>query len=199
MSASVLLRIVVPLCLAATLAADALAQGQIDRAAQRQRIARERAEAQAAYRRDEAACRQRFAVTPCMDEARARRRGVLERLDNEQAVLDEWERKRRAAERMERIEEKLRQAESRPRPGMVVKPRQGAASAPPAAPAASAPPVDPAPQRPAAAHDSAAAKAAYERRVESAERHREALEKRNAERAARRPPAAPLPATPASR
>jgi colicin import membrane protein len=171
--------------------AEVSAQGAVDRAAQRQRMARERAEAQAAYRRDEAACRQRFAVTPCIDEARARRRGVLERLDHEQAVLDEWDRKRRAAERMERIEEKLRQAESRPRPGMVVKPRHPAASAPASEPAT--------PRRSADTHDPKAAEAAHHRRNESAERHRAALERRHAERAARRPPAASLPATPASR
>lgn len=187
-------RIVALIWLAGVMAADAAAQGQVDRAAQRQRIARERADAEAVYRREEAACRQRFAVTTCIDEARSRRRGVLERLDNEQAVLDEWERKRRAAERMERIEEKLRQAESRPRPGMVVKPRQAPASAPMPA---SAP--EPAPRRSADTHDPATAKADYERRRQSAERHREALEKRNAERAARRPPAASLPASPVSR
>lgn len=192
-------RLLALLCLAAAVAGEASAQAPLDRAAQRQRIARERAEAQAAYRREEAACRHRFAVTPCMDEARARRRGVLERLDQEQAVLDDWERKRRAAERMERIEEKLREKESRPRPDMVVKPRRAPAAAA-SSPAPEPAPIAPAPARRATAeHDAAAAKAAYERRSESAQRHREALERRNAERAARRAPAASLPASPASR
>ena len=70
---------------------------------ERERIARERAQAHSNYAQQELECRQRFVVTSCVDAARAERRETLDHLDAQQRVLDEAERKRRAGERMERI------------------------------------------------------------------------------------------------
>lgn len=176
-------------CLVLTmLAAPALAADGIDAAAQRERIARERAQVEAAYRSEAARCAGQFSVTACVDRARSTRRAAIERLDHERAVLDDMERKRRAAERMRRIQDKLRAAETRPPPQVHAIPRSTKAVR--SAASASAPPAEPA----ASTATARTAEAAYEERQREAAAHREAVERRNAERAARRAPAAPLPA-----
>jgi colicin import membrane protein len=169
-------------------AAPAFAGDGIDVAAQRERITHERAQAEANYHKEATRCAGQFSVTACVDRARSERRAAVERLDHERAVLDDMERKRRAAERMRRIQDKMRAAETRSPPQVHAIPRSakaGRAAASAAAPDA-APPASSAPAR--------AAEAAYKQRKREAAAHREAVERRNAERAARRAPAAPLPA-----
>lgn len=177
-------------CLVLTmLAAPALAGDGIDPAAQRERITHERAQAEADYRGEEARCAGQFSVTSCVERARAKRRAAIERLDHEHAVLDDMQRKRRAAERMQRIQDKLRAAETRPPPVVHTVPRSAKAAR--AAASGAALPEE----APASAASSRAAEAAYQQRQREAAAHREAVERRNAARAARRPPAAPLPAS----
>jgi hypothetical protein len=175
--------------LSCALVAGARAGQGADTDAQRERIAREREAIEARYRAEQARCTAQFVVTACVDSAKAERRRQLEPLDRELAALDEMERKRRAAERLARIEEKARERAARPAPVLRAPrvPRAPPAAAPSAT--ASSPPSSP---RVAAPRPDA--QAAYERRLREAQAHREAVEKRNEERAKKKPPAAPLPA-----
>lgn len=206
------------------LAGAATAQVGPGDAAERERIVRDRAAAQERFQSARSDCEARFATTACLDAARAERRGALERLKREEVVLDTALRRQRAADRMRRIQDKAREADARPpaavlpaTPGrgpMEKKVRQPArtprAAASPSEPqaATAAPRVGvPAPAAPvkrtaapARRSDDAARRearrAAYERRQADLQAHREAVQRRNAERAARDKPAAPLPPRP---
>lgn len=167
-------------------------------AKEKARIRAERASVERRYQAALTACGDRFAVTACTDAARADRRAAIERLSREQGVLDDAERKDRAAQRLRRIEDKMREVDQR---------RE--TEAPAGAPARPASATRPAPSRhitraTAPAHrasdagdrEAAARAAAAQRRASEAQAHREAVERRNAERAAKKAPAAGLPAAP---
>ncbi|HSB25103.1 MAG TPA: hypothetical protein VLE94_18535 [Burkholderiaceae bacterium] len=169
--------------------------------AQREQLDVRRAAAEARYERTVRECERGFVVTSCVDKAKAERRATLDRISREQVALDDAQRKRRAEERRQRIAEKQAQQALR-----------GSASAPgaevlapraPSAPASSATPGRRFEQRTAeeeaAAQAEAARRAAQaQERRERAQAHAEAVRQRNAERAAQRPPAAPLPVPGAS-
>lgn len=165
----------------------ACTQVRADERAERARIARERSEATALFEQRQRDCEQRFAVTSCVDEARAAHRQTLLRLRGQESVLDEAERKRRAAQRMEAIRDKV-SAEAardatprpaRPAPAMNVSaPRHKAAAA---APPASRPAVAASdPQRSA---QEARSRARFEARQREAQAHRDAAAQRQADRA----------------
>jgi TolA-binding protein len=86
-----------------------------ERQADLERIRVERAQAEAAYALREDECRQRFAVTSCIDEARRERRQVIDRLREQQIRIDEAQRKERAAQRLEDIRQKQSAEESQRR------------------------------------------------------------------------------------
>lgn len=115
-----------PPCLTCLVALIALlpvaAVGQADASAKRERLDAERSQAEEIYRRKEAECRTRFAVTACIDAARAERRATLARIRDEQLQLDEARRKERAAERLRRIEEKRRESAGAPPPSALPAP-----------------------------------------------------------------------------
>lgn len=98
------------------LAADA-AGAEASVAAQRERIARQRAAAHALHAERVYDCSRRFAVTDCTERARRERSAVLDALRREEEVLDAGERRRRAAERLESIRQKA-EASARPRPAL---------------------------------------------------------------------------------
>lgn len=177
---------------ALTCAAGAAAEPSGD-AAERQRIDQERAAAERRFDEARARCDSRFLVTACVDEARAERRAQMQRLDHERSVLDTQARRRRAAQRLQRIDEKQRDAAARPavERGARAVPKAVVRPAPPASVAA----PDPVPPQAAspAQRQRPQARDAWERRQREAEAHRQAVQRRNAERAARRKPAAPLP------
>jgi hypothetical protein len=177
-------------------------------AVERQRIAAERAEVEKAFAAREAECRERFVVTSCLDAARRDRRDAMERLHQQQIVLDEAQRKQRAAERIEEIRSKVsaddakrREAQGRVRAREARVQEQAertAAAASAAAEAASAAPAASQPGRVAQrARQSPKAPAQraseYEKRQADAKAHRDAVERRNAERAAKSKPSKPLP------
>lgn len=176
-----------------------LAPAQADEAAERARISRERAEAQSRFEQRQRECAQRFAVTPCVEAARAEHRQALLQLRRQEGVLDEAQRKQRAAARLAAIEEKRRAERERavePRaarppaaPLQVKPPRRSAA----AAPTASAPASDP-----VAAAREQRKRARFEARQRDAQVHREEAERRSAERESKGKASAPLP-DPASR
>jgi colicin import membrane protein len=168
-----------------------------DEAGERQRIARERAQAGAVFEQRHRECEQRFAVTTCVEQARSEHRQTLLRLRGQESVLDEAQRKQRAAQRMAAIREKVSAEEAReqapraPRrePAMQVSPpRSKAASQPLAASAASAARDD---DRAAA---EARSRARFEARQREAQAQRDAAARRQAERQkSAKPPAPPLP------
>jgi hypothetical protein len=189
---------------AALLLGSAAVASADDAATQRARIERERAAIEARARAGERECAQRFAVSSCLARVREERREGLQRLDQQQALLDDAQRKRRAAERQARImqrqqaqaradEQRLPPPSSRPvREALMPTPDGAQTEAVPATrPRASA----------AAAREAAEAARraeASQRRAKEVEAHRAAVERRNRERAARKPPAASLPVPAAS-
>jgi colicin import membrane protein len=90
---------------AALLVAGAWAQ-EPDAAAERARIRAERDQAEAGFVAQEKACRARFAVNDCVNDARKRMRDTLADLRRQEITLNDAERKRRAAERLKDIQER---------------------------------------------------------------------------------------------
>lgn len=191
------------------------AQAPADFGAERERIARESAAVEARFADRQSACQSRFAVTDCVNGAKKERREALAPLRRQASALDDVQRKQRAAERVEVVRSKVGSAQARERevvvrgaPGAA---RESTASAP--AEPASAPvrevkprqapkrvkarPLPPVKLDAARRADEAAGQARIDLRKQEAQAHREAAERRNAERAASGKRAAPLP-TPAS-
>ena len=83
----------------------ALAQRDAADQAERARIARERHEADTRLAAQEIACYKKFAVSDCLKAARAQRREVLADLRRQELTLNDADRKRRAGERMQSIEQ----------------------------------------------------------------------------------------------
>lgn len=190
------MRMIAALALAAWLPLHAAEPVGSD-AQERARIAAERQAAESAYADRVRECQGRFAVTPCIEEARAARREKMIALRRQQALLDEAQRKQRAAERMAAIRDKVSAEETRksqpatePRareaPMRIVAPRAGRVASAPVPPASAA----------SAARSAAEERkrARYEARQREAQAHREDAQRRAAERAASgKKPSAPLP------
>ncbi len=174
----------------------ACASARADDREERARIARERGEATLRFQQRQRECGQRFAVTACVDEARAEHRQALLRLRGQESVLDEAERKRRAAQRMAAIREKVsaeavRDAAPRPvRPAPVMNvsaPRQKAA-------ASAAPRVAATASAPDRSTQEVRSRERFEKRQRDAKAHRDEAARRQAERAkSEKSPVAPLP------
>jgi hypothetical protein len=192
--------------LAALASAAAPTLATTDAGAERARIARERADAQAALTKQEAACQERFVVTPCLEAARRAEREALARLRRQEVLLDEQVRKQRAAERAQAIRNSISADEARRRDESAA----GTASSPvrvERAELAETPSRTerarrelPVAERPT---DAAVRRAAEQEHIEryeadrrAAQAHREAVEQRNAKRAASGKAAAPLPVPP---
>jgi len=79
----------------------------LDMGAERQRIAAERADHDAAYRQAERVCYSRFAVTDCLRKARKEQRLAMDELRRQELLLNDMERKTRALQALKRIETKL--------------------------------------------------------------------------------------------
>jgi hypothetical protein len=73
---------------------------------ERERLAQERRAIERRYDEQDVQCRERFAVTSCLDESRRERRDALADVTARQIALDDAERQRRAQARRERIERK---------------------------------------------------------------------------------------------
>ncbi len=74
--------------------------------AERQRIAAERTNAEAAYADRRKDCYQRFAVNACLTQARDERNARVADLKRQEVSLDDAERKRKGAEKLQRTEDK---------------------------------------------------------------------------------------------
>lgn len=191
----------------------------------KQKLNEARAQADAALAAQEVECQTRFAVTPCLLDARARHREATEPIRRDLITLDERAREKRAEQRLQRVRAKsdaasaaaaakaasaalaetadaskaqpkirhrLRSASSAGSDAVSAEDAaQGALESSPPEAAASAPKRRPPSKRLTAAPDPDAAKRSAER-VRDAEARRERVLKRNAERHAKKPPAAPL-------
>jgi colicin import membrane protein len=94
-----------PLALALAVLA-ALPAHAAEEPAERQRLKEERAAAEARFAEAEQACRAKFAVIDCVRRAQRERNAALSDVRRQERLLDDAERKRRAAERLKAIEER---------------------------------------------------------------------------------------------
>lgn len=83
-------------------AADAQAAWNAERA----RIEAKRAQVEALSTNESAACYQNFFVNNCLDEVKAKQQGALAELRRDEVRLNEVERKARATEQLQKIEDK---------------------------------------------------------------------------------------------
>lgn len=155
-----------------------------------------RAAANAALAEKERACRSEFMVAACLDAAREDHQRVLTRLRNEELTLNDAQRKESAARRRQGLLEK---AAARDAKRGSAAPTVAHAASQAASASARTDAVDRPRDRPAVAGKANRAafeeenKAQFEARAKSAQAHREAVEQRNAERAAKGKKANPLP------
>jgi colicin import membrane protein len=169
---------------------QALAEGVGTEAQERARIAAERATAQSAFSSREHHCQNSFVVTPCVESARRDLREVLLRLRRQEAVLDEMQRRERAAQRLETIRNRPAAPEPAASQATAREPRSTQRDAPRVR-------VHEAPASKLSAPERQRAEALNQQKFEAASQaasaRRVAVERRNAERAASGKGAAPLP------
>lgn len=84
--------------------------------AEHARIAAERARINARFAAEEKACHQRFAVNDCLKANRRWQRAELDDLRRQEIVLNDAERQRKAAEQLEKLDDKQRARASEPAP-----------------------------------------------------------------------------------
>ncbi len=183
---------------ATCLAAATPLSGAADSAAERKRLAAERASIEARFRGDEAACRERFVVTPCVEEAKASRRLALAKVRDQELVLDDADRKLRAQNRRRDIADKrAHSAAQAASAASAAKP----ASASPSARQALAAPAPASAEAPASRPALDGAAAASRRADKAAQRQEQArlrqqrIEQREREHQKKGRKAAPLPAS----
>lgn len=82
------------------------AQDDASVAAERARLKAGREQAEAQFRAQEQACYRKFAVNDCLSAARAKRRTAVDDLRRQEIALNDAERKRKAAERRQAIDDK---------------------------------------------------------------------------------------------
>lgn len=154
----------------------------------RQRLLAERAALLLHFAAEERACVDRFAVTACIDEVRARQRAALEPLRAQELRIDEVERQRRAEERRAAVAQKQAELARRSLPPVVpemrVREPAAAASASPVVPASAEPPGKAVAPSPVAAAEAVEADLRA-RRLREARERAEAAEARINERRAR--------------
>lgn len=187
------------------------AQGTAPPPRDRQHIEADRAAAEARFAEREHACGERFIVTSCVEEAKRERRETLSRLRHEKNQLDDALRKARATERTEAIRERAAAQTQRARESASREPRETPQRSParprvgkPEGQAESVLPRARSPRAAASAARSGVSRADEEARSRArfdaahreAEAHRLEVEQRNARRAAKHKPAAPLPLPP---
>lgn len=163
------------------------------------RITRGRAAANAVLAAQERDCATRFIVASCVEAARTGHRESLRELRQQALQLDEGRRRAATEARRKAIADKAQAQQVRASDAAPDAPRVRTRRAPSGQPAGATPDAVPHAQ---AASETGASRRAVEQRsqekVEAGQReaqaHRDAVERRNAERAARGTVAAPLPA-----
>jgi hypothetical protein len=174
----------------------------VDNTAEYQRIDAERTKAMAGFDAEDAQCYQRFAVSGCLKQVQSKRRAVLGELRRQETDLHEAELAQHAVEQRQRaaqkqLERQQQEAELRAENGTAraaeklreQEEKQASHAAIAAAPAASAA-AKPSPTGPSAS-EQAANRDSYVRKQLEAEKKRQELARRQAEKTSK--PAAPLP------
>ncbi len=177
---------------------------------QRARIQTERRDAQMRFSQQMSTCAQQFAAAACQDSARSERRAALDALRHQQLVLDDEQRRQRAAARLRSIQGKTavpspphdEPAQAQPAasaaksatPRRDRPPRASAPAAPLRAAGVAAPGSTDLTRSATASMDAERRRLHSERRASDSDRHRLEVGQRNAERDRKRPPAAGLPA-----
>ena len=164
------------------------------------RIAAERAAANAKLAAQERECATRFVVAGCVEDARTEHRAALARLRQQQLQIDEARRREAAAARRKAIAERVEAQQARASEAPPEAPRVRVRRAPEPSPVTR--PPETALPRPIAGGASGANRAAIERhneakfeaRARAAQAHHEEVARRNAQREAQGKVAAPLPA-----
>ncbi|MEO8154173.1 MAG: hypothetical protein ABI605_13970 [Rhizobacter sp.] len=175
------------LCLACWLFALCSLAHASDEAHQRSELKRQREAIEAKHAEREEACRKQFVVTACLEEARTDKQEALQAVRTQELMLDDAQRRERAQAQAQRVAEKAKAAEEREKPVLRKEPKTLRVPSPKVAKAPS--PKASAPDRGQAEKQK---REEFEARKREIQAHREAVEKRNAERAARKPPK-PLP------
>jgi len=162
-----------------------------DDQADREQIQKKRETIEAQHAQREQACRQQFVVTPCLEKARTDKQNALRPLSVQEQALDEAKRRERAQAQVQRLSEKAQAAQERDKPELPQPPKAPQVAEPkairPSSPKASAPDRSAIEKR---------QREAFEARQREIQAHREMVEKRNAERAAKKAPVPlPLPAS----
>ena len=160
---------------------------------ERERIGAERAAAMARFAEQERACHEKFIVTSCVEAARKEQRLTLTRLHRAELVLDDSERRETAGRRREELQQRASEQEKRASEPEPVQRRESKHAAP-----APNPPEAPHPQHGASSAESQRKieqrnEADFEARLRAAQARREAVARRNAQRASEGKVAAPLP------
>ena len=86
--------------------AQSPAQEKDNNALERSKIAAERARLEAGFQAEEAACKSRFAVNACLQEIRPRRNAAMADLRRQDILINEADRKVRAADQIQKTEDK---------------------------------------------------------------------------------------------
>ena len=182
-------------CLCGALAAAPALPADLTRAD----IAAERAAAAATLADREQACQVRFAVTACVDAARNEHRATLTRLHSQDLQLDEAKRREAAAARRRTVDDRAAAAQAKASDAVAAPRRERDV------PVRQPPPRQSLPSQGLSLAPGNAARGADRRAIEqrneekfaararAVREHREAVERRNAERAAQGKVAPPLP------
>lgn len=180
------------------LASVTAAQPESD-AAERARIRAQRAAAESLFQAEEKACYAKFAVNDCLQAAKAKRRAVVADLRRQEILLNDAQRRRKAAERLREAEQRA-SAQSQ-KPARAAQPAGEAGVGHKLRPARTHPKqVQPSPAKPAQADgadrttQAAESRARHQQRLRQAQERKARLEKRLAERD--KPAAQPLPVPP---
>ena len=86
--------------------AQSPAQEKSANALERSKVAAERARLEAGFQAEEAACKSRFAVNACLQEIRTRRNEAMADLRRQDILINEADRKARAADQIQKTEDK---------------------------------------------------------------------------------------------
>jgi hypothetical protein len=167
-----------------------------EEAARREQLKQERSAIQQGYAQRQAACRETFAVTDCLNRARTDMHAKMKVVRAQELELDDAARKRRAQANAERLNAKAETArarqESASAPQAAEAPASGASRAAPKKRGFEADGM-PKPTTPRTSEDEAQSRERFEARQREMREHREEVLKRNAEKAKSAPPAQRLP------
>jgi pyruvate/2-oxoglutarate dehydrogenase complex dihydrolipoamide acyltransferase (E2) component len=152
--------------------------------AERADIEQSRREVEARYLAQEKSCYQKFAVSDCLLDIRAKRRVALEGLRKREVALHDVERRRLAEQQFQRTQEKVGEQAARDARAQTEPPRSPKEAAPPRAAPTSATVRRADPPTPRSAAAAAESQRRFEQKRQEALEHKAAVQKKLAEKPA---------------